>query len=142
MPGPLPKPDGERRRTGGGLGWTELPATPRTEPAPELPPGDWPNATRVAWASLWALPVARAWEPSGATLHGWAEVRRIIDEGKASAALYGELRQIEDRHGVSPAAALRCRFRFVDAAEVARPATPARKGPRRDPRLRMVGRGA
>lgn len=133
MPGPLPTSDRPRPS---GLGWVDVPNVPRPGPAPELPAGDWPDATREAWAELWRLPVAAMWDQSGATLHGWAEVRRIIDQGGASAAMWAELRQLEDRHGVSPRAALQCRYRLVEPEELRRPAAaPARAGKRRDPRL-------
>lgn len=144
MPGPPPKPDHERRRnTPPALGWTDYPNTPRTDPPPPLPDDGraWPDATRTAWAALWSLPVARAWDASGFTLRCWLEVRRLIDTGRGSAALYGELRQIEDRHGVTPKAALACRIRLVDPADAAPDTSPARRARRRDPRLRLLPPG-
>lgn len=150
--GPAPKPDAERKRTNAPtFGWTDLPAAGRDGPTPALPQpspwlaerGGWPVATRTAWATVWRKPQAVAWEQDGSTLHGWAQAHaRAAIEGP-TAALLGEMRQHEDRHGLNPAAMMRLRWRIVQGeAEV--PVAEAKKAKPKDRRgrvLRLVGDG-
>lgn len=150
----MPKPDAERLRTNAPtFGWVDLPKSGRDGPTPALPTpapwlaelGGWPVATRTAWAVLWRKPAALQWEADGSTLHHWATVHARMSIEGPTAALMGELRQIEDRHGVSPAAMMRLRWRLVDTVALEQAQAPA-KGKakpksRRESILKLVSDG-
>lgn len=139
MPGRYPKPDAERRnRTAPAFAWVELPAEGRKGKAPPLPPGrEWPTATKAAWADLWLTPQATVWDQSGRTLHRWAWLHADLILGKGAAGpLSAEMRQIEDRHGLSPKALLQLRWR-LRSDEIAE-ARQEKAAPKRRARLKAV----
>jgi hypothetical protein len=151
--GPAPKPE-KRRRNADTFAWVELPAEGREGDPPPLP--EWVGSSKwlsEAWARLWATPQATQWDPSGRSLWVWAQVMALVQSGEASAAQMGELRQIEDRHGLNPKALLQLRWRIVEGAEPmavadAGSTSRARKPGRRkagespeDRRLRIVAEG-
>jgi hypothetical protein len=122
-----PKVDGERRRRNAPtFTWTRLPRSGRQGPPPpmgepsawlETAAGGWPAATEREWADLWSSPQAAAWDQSGRTLRRWAELHAVgVLEG-VSAVRSSEMRQIEDRHGLSPKALLQLRWLVVDDAD-------------------------
>lgn len=130
MPGPAPKPNGQRRRRNAPMANTvKLPAEGRQGKAPSWPMGG--RAPKL-WGELWATPQAAAWERLG-----WSRVvaRYVMvlglceDPDTTSAALLGEARQLEDRLGLSPMAMLRLRWEVVEdevaqaREEVKRPAS-------------------
>lgn len=113
MPGPAPKPASQRRRTNSAPGTVVLPAEGRSGEPPA-----WPLAVREApcWASLWKLPQAVAWE----RLHlvrvvaRYAAALTLAESPDGSAAILGEVRQLEDRLGLSPMAMLRLRWEIAE----------------------------
>lgn len=117
MPGPAPKPADTRRRRNAPLANTlRLPPEGRKGPAPKWPlSGEAPPV----WAELWSTPQAAAWERLG-----WSRVvaRYVVVladcEKSLSVGLLGEVRQLEDRLGLTPMAMLRLRWE-VAADEVA-----------------------
>jgi hypothetical protein len=116
MPGPIPKPPGQARRPNRGGVFTYLPAAGR-EGAPPVWPLGKPNKREAeVWASLWRLPQAVAWEAGGAFNAVIARYARIAVqcEGESSAALLGELRQMEDRLGLNPVSLAKLRWQVVD----------------------------
>ena len=146
MPGPAPKPDGQRRRRNAPMANTlKLPAEGRQGDAPEWPPGLDPSArARVVWAGLWTTPQAVAWERLGWTrvVARYAEMvastERNLDDIedpkvyasmlRAQTAIVPELRQLEDRLGLSPMAMLRLRWGVTtDEVGEKREAKPASK---------------
>lgn len=104
---------------------------------PELPSGrEWPAPTVQAWNDLWATPQATMWDQTGRTLRRWAWLHAELTERRqAAAALSAEMRQIEDRHGLSPKALMTLRWRIGTGDEA--PERPKRPTTRR-PRLRVV----
>lgn len=104
MPGPAPKDPSSRRRRNAAVGKTLLPSGGRAGVAPA-----WPivNAFEPeVWTELWASPQSVAWER-----HGWTRVvaRYALllakaEADDASAAVLGEVRQLEDRLGLNPKA--------------------------------------
>jgi hypothetical protein len=153
--GPPPKPAAERRRrnrpTFGGI---ELDPHPRV-PVPALPKWrKWRKATLEFWAELWSKPQAAQWDPSGVTLVRLAELfdaKQCKEVGLVAAS--AEMRQIEDRHGLSDKALMQLRWEISERCATpcdacgtasssatgtagAAPEAPARA--RRDPRLRVV----
>lgn len=117
MPGPAPSPHALRRNAR--PDWRKLPAGGRTGRTPT-----WPLSEELLpptlWAELWHTPQAVAWEELG-----WSRVVAryacLLDavenpaDGKPNAALLAEVRQLEDRLGLSPMAMRRLQWE-VEAA--------------------------
>ncbi len=128
MGGRYPKPDDERvGRAPRQFGWTDLPVEGREGKPPVLPKraagaGAWYSQTRTAWKNLWASPQATQWDQSGVSLHRWAmahdeSIRAQVAGGRGVAGLLAEMRQIEDRHGLSPKSMLQLRWRIAEVDE-------------------------
>jgi len=124
MAASYPKPDNQKRnRNEPAFGWSDLPAAGREGEPPSLPPRsedarDWLDVTIEAWADLWKSPQATMWDPSGRTLRSWAVCFDDLaqcqkDRKPVPASLLNEMRQVEDRHGLSPKAMLQLRWRIV-----------------------------
>jgi len=128
-----PKPDGQKvTRHAPKFDWTTLPARGRQGPAPKLPATrKWTKPTRDAWALLWSKPQAVAWDQDGSTMFAWAECHHdslVASRNERSvSAIHGEMRQIEDRHGLNPNAMLQLRWRIVDdeGVVVSQPSEPS-----------------
>lgn len=114
MPGPPPKPASERRHRGKPRANTAiLPAGGRTGPIPK-----WPLAGRTpaGWADLWRMPQAVMWEQQGTLMvvARYAVLRNLVQNPESlddvNAAAWSELRQLEDRLGLSPMALLRLQW--------------------------------
>lgn len=92
----------------------KLPAEGRSGKAPK-----WPLHCEVAeiWADLWALPQAVMWER-----HGWTRVvaryaHLVVSTERSddvSVSMLSEIRQLEDRLGLTPMAMLRLRWEVVE----------------------------
>lgn len=142
MPGPPPKPDGQRRRRNASVAMTQLPAAGR-----EGPPLRWPYKGRppALWAELCRLPQAVAWERMHMVRLAARYCRKLLEaeQPDAMVSLQAEVRQLEDRLGLSPMSMLRLRWEIAAdevgalRAERTEVLTPA---PRR--RLRAVDPGA
>ncbi|MDY1005734.1 hypothetical protein [Curtobacterium sp. CFBP9011] len=142
MPGPAPNPDA-RRRNKRQVDFV-LPRGGRKGRAPAFPI----KGTRVpaTWADLWKLPQAAAWEQLGIarTVARYAMLLQQAEKPGAAASLHNEVRQLEDRLGLSPMAMLRLRW-VISEDEVAdrrttktAPAATKPGGGSRE-RLRIVG---
>ena len=118
-----------------------LPVSGRKGPAPKWPLTGKPSAAEAAaWKQAWAIPQAVAWERLGWVRPVARYVRCLVaaEVRGAPASLLGEVRQMEDRLGLSPMALLRLRWSIV-ADELADGATVAAKaGPSSRGRLRVV----
>ncbi len=142
MAGRYPKPGDQRVSHHEGLSWTVLPAAREGDP-PDLPQWRlWHAETLTWWAALWRKPQALMWESSGSTLWALACLYDDLIAGRADAAkVSSEVRQHEDRHGLSPKALLQLRWRLV-GPEGAEPAKRSRKSSRssaeRRKQLRVV----
>lgn len=106
MPGPLPKPPDQRRRRNKDQGqWQLLPSEGRHGRPPDLPTRRpaWLKATRAWWKTIWASPMATVWLPADVpALVRLATLVELVGRGEASTVLLWEMRQIEDRFGLSP----------------------------------------
>lgn len=128
--GRYPKPDGERRnRAERQFDWTVLPFEGRVGEPPALPKWrPWTEQTVEWWADLWSTPQATMWDPSGRSLHALALLHHelMLDqhrEQSRASSISAEMRQHEDRHGLTPKAMLQMRWRVASApAEAATPA--------------------
>lgn len=120
-----PKPDGERRnRAERQLDWTLLPMEGRQGDPPPLPAWrDWTDQTLSWWAELWSTPQATRWDPSGRSLHTLALLHHeLMVDASSSAKISAEMRQHEDRHGLTPKAMQQLRWRVSPTAAPAQEA--------------------
>lgn len=114
MPGPPPNKNARRRNAR--PDWKALPAAGRTGDPPAWPLADPPNPVeRGLWRDLWATPQAIAWEELGWT-RVVARYARCVAEAEnpaTGAGLLGEVRQLEDRLGLSPMSLKRLQWEIV-----------------------------
>jgi hypothetical protein len=95
--------------------WVTLPAAGRAGPAPAWPiPGAAKSGPMSRWRYLWALPQAVEWE----RLHLERVVARYVlsldwAEKTLSAPILAEVRQMEDRLGLSPMALKRLQWEIA-----------------------------
>lgn len=112
--GPAPKPSSQRRRTNATTSTFKLPAAGRPGPAPE-----WPLSGKAptVWFEVWRLPQAVAWErlQHHRVVARYCRLLVAAEKANATAAVLGEVRQLEDRLGLSPMAMLRLRWELTDA---------------------------
>lgn len=110
MPGPVANPYSRRSLRGGGGASTVtyLPAEGYDGPVPAWPLDTEPSTVELdLWGKLWRTPQAAEWARGGyERLVGRLAMLMIVaeDPSKPSAALLGEVRQLEDRLGLSPMA--------------------------------------
>lgn len=120
MSGPPANPHSRRsikRGTGPSSG-VVLPVDGYDGPIPVWPLSTDPsNAELELWRTLWRTPQAAEWARS----HCWSAVGRLVmlsiiveDPSRPSAALLGEVRQLEDRLGLSPLAMKRLSWTVGD----------------------------
>lgn len=120
--GPPPKPNAVRPGRGLAQPLMNLPAGGRPGKPPNWPlPA--PSGDEIElWEQLWKLPQAVAWERIGSQrvvarycrLLAIAEMRESGAAAiKGVAGLLGEVRQLEDRLGLSPMAMLRLRWQIA-----------------------------
>lgn len=125
MPGPAPKAHSLRR---GKSPRTDTLATatrvlPRAGRPGDPPP--WPLGTRPpkavadVWANLWRLPQAVVWEEQGSerVVARYTRVLLAAERPKATGVHLQEVRQLEDRLGLSPMSMLRLRWSIGDVDE-------------------------
>lgn len=114
---------------------TPLPREGRKGRCPRWPLEDDASPVELKlWRELWHSPQAVQWELLGYTRMVARYVRRLLDAEKvdAPAVVNREVRQLEDRLGLSPVAMLRLRWEISDdveakaAAVVAMPDLPDR----------------
>lgn len=107
MPGPAPKPASQRRRVNKTTGRRTLPAKAPRRRAPALGTRRpaWLMATRAWWATIWASPMSTTWIAADVpALKRLAVLVELVGRGQVSATLLAEIRQLEDRFGLSPLA--------------------------------------
>jgi hypothetical protein len=119
MPGPVPKPDSQRRRRAASASTLRLPASGRSGAVPAWPLPYGSDLELATWRDLWRLPQAVAWE----SLHVGRVVARYVralvsaEELGAPASIMAEARQLEDRLGLSAVSLAKLRWEIVDDVE-------------------------
>jgi hypothetical protein len=116
--GPLSKPAHLRRRVVATPGFTRLPHGGRPGEPPRWPLAVEPSAGEIErWAKMWSLPQTVMWERMRVEEFVARYVRTAIEaELPASdSKLLAEVRQMEDRLGLSPAAMIRLRWETDEA---------------------------
>lgn len=136
MPGPAPSPNPRRRNARPNT--TQLPAGGHTGPVPDWPLSRPVKAEREAWESLWRLPQAAAWAQMkvARTVARYVRALIVAESKESSAFQLSEVRQLEDRLGLTPMAMLRLRWEVVHD-ELAEVKADKREQQQR-PRLRAV----
>lgn len=133
MPGPPPKDPSTRRRRNAAPQKVQLPSEGRSGEPPAWPISGGSKPEMEAWAEVWATPQAVMWDRLGWNRTVARYVRRLVESEKrgASSALCGEVRQLEDRLGLSPMAMLRLGWEVtedeVGGARDERPEPSSRK---------------
>jgi hypothetical protein len=146
---PLPKPPGQvRRRNADQPGWKTIPADGSGLQPPPLPnrDPDWSERTIDWWRTVWASPMATIWLPADmGALHRLAELMELFSRGELSGAT--EIRNLEDRFGLSPRARQMLRWQVGKPDKQDEP--PADENEKKKPpaqttvrRLRAVDPGA
>lgn len=130
-------------RDGGAFDWVILPTAGRIGPTPKLPARDWHAETRAWWKRMWSRPEATQWREDDPGVIRMAVLHQVTmhEQPVPSAALLTELRQLEDRFGLSPKARMQLRWLIGDAeASVGKPAPKVDEvKERRDRRRRLSG---
>lgn len=138
MPGPAPKKPEHRIRANTTPATTKLPAEGRTGDPPRWPLPNPGGEELSVWSELWATPQAVAWERLGWTRIVARYARALVEAEKrdATAALMAEVRQVEDRLGLTPMSMLRLRWEVVadEVAEQRQQQSTSARG-----RIRAVG---
>lgn len=104
MPGPAPKPPGQRRRRntdGSAPRWKTLPPDSGRDAPPLLKrEAGWSEQVIDWWKTIWASPMAALWLPADmGALHDLAELRQQFADGENVSS---HIRAIEDRVGLTP----------------------------------------
>ncbi len=135
MPGPAPKPAGERRRRNAPVANTSrLPAEGRKGATPAWPlDADQP----AVWVELWRTPQSVAWERLGwtRTVARYALLLAFVEIPGCPPPVMAEARQMEDRLGLTPMSMLRLRWEIAEDELAGQRSAPA---PARTARLKVV----
>lgn len=118
MPGPPPRHAAQRRRQNRTSRQILPPEGPESVPA--LPGRSKMLAsTRAWWEAVWRSPMAHAYiEADALALQRLAQMIDLAARGEANAALLTEIRQLEDRMGLSPMARRRLEWEIGPPADV------------------------
>jgi hypothetical protein len=140
MPGPQPKSAGQRRRRNTQQAARILPAAGRPGDPPRFPLHSAASDDVLAlWRELWATPQAVAWDDLGWTRVVARYCRWVVAAESAHAeppvALLAELRQLEDRLGLSPMAMARLRWTIEQTSDTSGSA-PSSEGQKPEPASR------
>ena len=107
LSGKIPQPGRDQRERH--YKFTKIPATPNTQPPPDLVASHTERG-RGQWARWWATPMSRMWGPFDADalerLLGLYEQTWAADPEGPLPSL-AEIRQLEDRFGLTPASRAR-----------------------------------
>ena len=125
MPGPPPNKNA--RRTNARPDWRALPSEGRQGDVPEWPMPTKPTkAVAALWDQLWHSPQAIAWEDLGWTrsVARYAITAIRAERPGAVSALLSEVRQMEDRLGLTPMSMRRLQWEI----STPRPATATATG--------------
>ena len=131
MPGPLPKPAGQRRRSNAPtIPTTNLPCRGRTGTVPRSPIKLGP-AAQAWWKWAWKTPQAAAWDVGNANFiarrANLEDLLATADDPKSELAVLREMRERDDRLGLTPKGRLALRWSIVDDEPKPEAGAPALK---------------
>lgn len=117
MPGPPPSPNARRRNARAAR--VKLPAGGRQGEPPPFPLTGRSKALVELWAGLWSSPQAVVWEQLGWTriVARYAKLILRSERRDADRLLLAEVRQLEDRLGLTPLAMRRLQWEIADDVE-------------------------
>jgi hypothetical protein len=124
MSGPPPKPAAQRRRRNRAPAPVKLPVEKTAEKKTPTLPGAkrYSKTTRDWWATVWGSPMATVWlEADVPALVRLATLIELLEQGEATAMVLAEIRQLEDRFGLSPMARRRLQWEVEQAAVETKP---------------------
>lgn len=127
MPGPAPTPNPRRRNARPGV--VNLPAEGYQGDIPHWPLSFPTMEEEDCWNQLWRLPQAAAWAQMhlDRTVARYVRALLVAEAPGAYTAALAEVRQIEDRLGLTPMSMLRLRWEVsTDEVAVARAEQPFR----------------
>lgn len=111
--GPLPDPN-HRHRGAPAIPTTSLPASGRGRPAPEVPQPATLGRNGMAWWSwAWSTPQAAAWDDGS---HMTLARRAALEDIEPTLAVMKEMRELDDRYGLTPKGLAALRWKIVDDA--------------------------
>lgn len=136
MPGPVPKPDDQRRRRNPTIAMTQLPNEGYLGEVPEWPLATVSEAELERWNWIWRKPQAALWIRDGVEDIVARYIRNCLmvegrDVNVALAYIVAEIRQQEDRLGRSPMALMRLRWQVAADAVAEVRDEDTRRGSRR-----------
>lgn len=99
MPAQPKAPGARARRNKDQNNWRGLPAEGKTTAAPACPES-WSEQTCDWWEIIWRSPMATIWLESD--VPALVRLGNLLELPKQTALIIGEIRQIEDRFGLSP----------------------------------------
>jgi len=115
--GRIPKPEGQRRNPNPVLGGKirRISAAGHAAKAPKWPLPNPSKRELELWAQLWRTPVSAAWKFSWVNVVArYVHLLAVAEGPKAPGVVLIEVRQLEDRLGLSPMALLRLRIEIVE----------------------------
>jgi len=119
--GRYPKPDNLRRNHNQPLGGKSrrISSTGHASKVPSWPLSKASKRELQFWARLWNTPVSAAWEDLGwnDAVARYARLMAIAEAPNAPGVVLIEVRQLEDRLGLSPMSLLRLRWEIVEDDE-------------------------
>ena len=119
--GRFPKPDGQRRNHNQPLGGKvrRIAATGYASEVPKWPLSKESKRELQFWTRLWTTPVSVAWEDLGwnDVVARYARLMAIAEAPNSPGVVLTEVRQLEDRLGLSPMALLRLRWEIVSSED-------------------------
>ena len=111
MPGPAPKPKGQRRHRNATPGYTQIDPTERTGPIPDWPLTrnalpEYQGLEEARWDELWRLPQSREWlrMKSFVPVALYVRLEVLVSTGMPDPRMISELRQLDATIGISPKA--------------------------------------
>lgn len=124
MSGPPPKDPSQRRRRNATPGFEQLDPDGRVAPAPEWPFGEATPDEARKWEELWRLPQAVKWEEMSAHDTVALYVRALCAVVRdMDAKLMNEVRQLDNKLGISPLAMRNMRWEIGARRVAESPAT-------------------
>lgn len=119
--GPAPNPFSRKSLQGGNGEWVKLPANGYDGPVPDWPLVNSPSdAEHELWLSVWRTPQAAMWAESGfVRVVARYVMVAVLSEMEPTGAILSEVRQLEDRLGLSSMALKKLQWVIEDDSSVA-----------------------